>query len=110
MDFVFIYLDNILIASSNMEEHLVHLQKVFECLSEFGLVINPAKCAFGRSTIDFLGHAVSATGVTPLTKHLDAISSFPAPADRQQLQRFFGMVNFYRRFIKITTEGSRSAH
>ena len=56
LDFTFIYLDEILITSSNMEEHLVHLQQVFECLSEFGLVINPAKC-----------HAVSATGVAPLT-------------------------------------------
>ena len=55
LNFTFIYLDDILIASSNMEEHLVHL-----------------------------------------TKHLDAIKSFPAPADRQQLQRFLGMVNFYR--------------
>ena len=100
LDFAFIYLDDILIASSTMEEHHVHLQQVFERLSEFGLVINPAKCAFGRSSIEFLGHAVSAAGVAPLTKHLDAISTFPAPADRQQLQRFLGMVNFYRRFIK----------
>ena len=79
LDFAFIYLDDILIASSDMEQHLVHLQQVFERLSEFGLVINPAKCAFGKQSIDFLGHAVSAAGVAPLTKHLDAISSFPAP-------------------------------
>ena len=65
LDFAFIYLDDILIASSTMEEHHVHLQQVFERLSEFGLVINPAKCAFGRSSIEFLGHAVSAAGVAP---------------------------------------------
>ena len=106
LDFAFIYLDDILITSSTMEEHLVHLQQVFERLSDFGLVINPAKCAFGRSSIEFLGHAVSAAGFAPLTKHLDAISSFPAPADRQQLQRFLGMVNFY--FLLLRRQGSGS--
>ena len=50
-DFAFIYLDGILIASSNMEEHLFHLQQVFQRLSEFGLVINPAKCAFSASPL-----------------------------------------------------------
>ena len=100
LDFIFIYIDDILVASPDLESHLDHLRQVFERLKEFGLVINPAKCSFGQSSVDFLGHKVSASGVTPLTKHLDAISAFPPPGDRQQLQRFLGMINFYRRFVK----------
>ena len=100
MDFIFIYLDDILVASPDVGSHLDHLRQVFDRLKEFGLVINPAKCSFGRSSVNFLGHSVSSAGVTPLTKHLEAINSFPPPADRQQLQRFLGMVNFYRRFVR----------
>ena len=76
LDFIFIYQDNILVASPDVRSHL---RQVFDSLKEFGLVINPAKCSFGRSSVDFLGHSVSSAGVTPLTKHLEAINNFPPP-------------------------------
>ena len=70
LPFVFIYLDDILIASPNMEEHKSHLAAVLKRLSDFGLIINPAKCLWAQSTVPFLGHEVTAAGVTPLTRHV----------------------------------------
>jgi hypothetical protein len=62
LPFVFTYLDDHLIASATMEEHLEHLRKFFEILQENGLTINPAKCTFAVSSVTFLGHMVSESG------------------------------------------------
>jgi hypothetical protein len=97
--FVFTYLDDHIIASRNMEEHLQHLEQFFTVLRDNGLTINPDKCTFAASSVKFLGHLVSADGIQPLPQHLTAIQDFPPPTDVKQLQRFLGMINFYRRFL-----------
>ena len=81
MDFVFIYLDDIL-----------RLQK-------FCLVINLSKCQFGLSEVQLLGHRISRAGAEPLIPHVAAIQKFSPPSDVPQLQRFQGMINFYCRFL-----------
>ena len=99
MPFLFIYLDDILVASASAEEHTLHLRQLFERLSEHGLIVNPAKCQFGLSAIDFLGHRVSQQGAVPLPAKIEAVASFPRPGSVKPLQEFLGMVNFYNRFI-----------
>ncbi len=54
---------------------------------------------WGASSIDFLGHRVSASGVQPLPSHVAAVQEFPRPVTVRELQAFLGMVNFYRRFF-----------
>ena len=95
----FVYLDDILVASSDLAEHLVHLEAVFGILAANGLVINPDKCCFAQPAVEFLGHAVCAEGILPLPAHVQAVAAFPQPADIKDLQRFLGMVNFFQRFL-----------
>jgi cleavage and polyadenylation specificity factor subunit 1 len=97
--FIFIYLDDILIFSSSRTQHLSHLHTIFSILAENGLHINPAKCVFAQEEVDFLGHHITTTGLTPLPSHVQPILSFPPPTDAKSLQRFLGMINFYRRFL-----------
>jgi hypothetical protein len=99
LPFVFIYLDDHLIASRTLEEHLEHLSQFFAILQENGLTINPSKCVFTVASLKFLGHQVSAAGIVPLARHVTAIQDFPPPSDLKGLQRFLGMVNFYRQFL-----------
>jgi cleavage and polyadenylation specificity factor subunit 1 len=99
LPFVFTYLDDHLIASRTLEEHLEHLSQFFAILQENGLTINPAKCVFAVASLKFLGHQVSAAGIVPLARHVTAIQEFPPPSDLKGLQRFLGMVNFYRQFL-----------
>jgi putative transposase len=94
----FAYLDDLLGASAP-EKHLQAVEQVMERLKENGLVLNLDKCEFGCSEVDFLGHRISAAGVTPLVSHVAAVRDFPPPEDKQGLQRFLGLVNFYRRFL-----------
>jgi cleavage and polyadenylation specificity factor subunit 1 len=96
---VFMYLDDHLIASATMEEHLEHLPNFFEILQENGLTIKPSKCTFAVSCVKFLGHMVSESRVVPLPRHVEAISSFPCPNDLRQLQLFLGLIHFYRQFL-----------
>ena len=99
LDFVYVYIDNFLIASENEERHREHLRILFKRFDEYGIIINLAKCEFGVSEIKFLGYTVTAEGIKPLAERVDAIVKVPLPATVKDLRRYLGMINFYRRFI-----------
>jgi hypothetical protein len=99
IDFVFIYLDDVLVASNNEQDHLAHLETVFRLFALNGLILNKDKCILGVSEIQFLGHRVSADGVEPVPEKVEAIIDLPQPTTKLALQSFLGMVNFYRRFL-----------
>ena len=99
LPFVFVYIDDILVASPDLSSHLAHLGAVFQRLKEAGLVLNVAKCEFARSSISFLGHRISASGSEPLEDKVEAITRHAAPTTVKELQQFLGMLNFYRKFI-----------
>jgi hypothetical protein len=79
LPFVFCYLDDIIIASNSLEEHMEHLRQIFTILQENSLQINPAKCVFTATAVEFLRHRVDQDGVRPLQWHVQAISDFPPP-------------------------------
>ena len=99
LDCCFVYLDDVLVASANPEQHEKDLRSVLTLLASNGLVLNKAKCVFGQPTMEFLGHLISSTGISPLPEKVQAVTDFPQPQDKQSLQRFLGMLNFYHRFL-----------
>lgn len=74
---MFVYLDDILVVSATLEEHLRDVGRVLDRLKEAGLRLKPAKCAFARSEVDYLGFTVSAAGVKPNEKRSKQFWSFP---------------------------------
>ena len=96
---VYLYLDNILVASVSPDQHIVHLRQLFGSLRWFGLVINRDKCVFGAHEFNFLGHRVSSAGVRPLPEKVRAVERYQTPQTVRSLQHFLGMLNFYRRFL-----------
>ena len=96
---VFVYLDDVLVASNSPTQHESHLRQLFEALRRFGLVINRQKCVFGVREMDFLGHRVTSAGIWPLEDKVRAVQQFQTPQSVKSLQRFLGMVNFYQRFL-----------
>jgi hypothetical protein len=104
---VFVYLDDILVASATEEEHVDDLRQLFTRLSKHGLIINMAKCVFGVTQIEFLGHKVSGAGVQPLPGRLRALEEYEKPKDEKGLSRFLGIINYYHRFIRGCAELTR---
>ena len=99
LDFVFVYLDDILIFSRSRDDHKKHLKQLFDRLRDNGLVVSVSKCEFGVEEIDFLGHKVNKHGIFPLPEKVDAIRKFPKPNTVKGLQEYLGMFNFYHRFV-----------
>ena len=96
LDFLYVYIDDILIASSSEEEHQNHLLQVFQRLKDYGILINPEKCVWGVTAVNFLGHEVTQKGIKPLPEKSEAISNYPIPKTAKDLRRFLGMINFHR--------------
>ncbi len=99
LEYVFSFLDDDGVFSKSKEEHWTHLRTLFAILAANGLALNLEKCVFAVSKLDFLGHRISAAGVAPLQENVQVILDFPKPTDCKSLQRFLGMINFYRRFL-----------
>ena len=100
LDFCYVYIDDVLIASENEEEHYDHLQQVFARLQQYGAVINVAKSTFCTYEVTFLGYTVDKDGTRPPKDRVVTITDFKRPDTVKQLRRYLGMVNFYRRFIQ----------
>ena len=93
------YIDDILIASNNIEEHKEHVKCVLERLNSHRLHISLDKCEFAVSEITFLGYKITNNGLLPIPEKVSAIDDYPIPHDYASLRRFLGMIGFYRRFI-----------
>ena len=99
-DFVSVYLDDIIIYSPTIKDHLQHLSAVFDRLRKAGLRLKPDKCQFICSQITYLGHIISAEGIRPDPEKTAKIQNWPRPQNQKELQRFAGLANYYRRFAK----------
>ena len=99
LPFVFVYLDDILVASPDFSSHLSHLTAVLDLLKANGLLVNLNKCVFAQSSLSFLGHTITAAGITPLSSHVDAVRDYLPPSSLKDLRRFLSLVNFYRCFV-----------
>ena len=97
---VFVYLNDILVFSETLEEHVAHVRLVLQRLLENRLYTKAEKCEFHRSTIQFLGFVVSRGKITMDPSKTEAVMSWPTPTNRRELQRFLGFSNFYLRFIR----------
>ena len=73
---------------------------MFGHLLKASLAANGDKCLFGATQLDFLGHHVSASSITPFPDKVCAIPEHPEPSNTQQLQQFLGFYNFYCRFAR----------
>ena len=100
----FIFIDDICVFSKNFDEHLVHLQQVFNRLEVNGLKIKLSKCHFFQSKVEFLGMEFSSTGCRPKTSNVEGILAYADPRSVKDIRSFLGMVGFYRSFISHFSE------
>ncbi|KAK3530419.1 hypothetical protein QTP86_024464 [Hemibagrus guttatus] len=97
---VIAYIDDILVYSASMEDHVRQVREVLARLQQHHLYVKLEKCEFHQSTVTFLGYVISHQGVEMDVGKVRAVTEWPAPATLWELQRFLGFANFYRRFIR----------
>ena len=108
LSYAMTYLDDIIIFSKNELEHLEHLEEVFHQLRMAGLKMKHSKCDFFESEIHYLGHLISADGISPLPDKLTTIKKMPAPKDTKEIKQFLGLTGYYRKFVPRFADISRS--
>ena len=98
-DCCFVYIDDILVASKSFEEHLHHLQLVFDCLRKADLRLKSTKCLFLCEEVPYLGYVISKHGIRPDPSKTDKVKEFPTPSDPTKVRQFLGLASYYRRFV-----------
>lgn len=97
--FVVVYLDDIVVYSRTLEEHVEHLRMVLEVLRKNRLYVKKEKCSFAQEEILFLGHKIGRGEISMDRQKVLAIEEWAVPKSVTELRSFLGLVNDYRRFI-----------
>ena len=95
-----VYLDDIIIFSRGVPEHLRRLEDVLRRLEAAGLKLKPAKCQLMKTSVTYLGHVVSADGVATDPEKIKAVEEWPTPGNLRELRSFLGLCSYYRTFIE----------
>ena len=106
-NFAMTYLDDKIIFSETEEEHLAHIEEIFQRLEAADLKMKRSKCDFFKKHIHNLGHLISADGIRPLKDKLDTICDMPAPRNSKEVKQFLGLVGYYRKFVPCFAALSR---
>lgn len=94
-----VYIDDVLIPSSTEQEGLERLALVLKRLSDAGFTVNPSKCKFLKTSIEYLGNIIKNGEVKPNPTKLTALKLSEPPKTLKQLRQFNGLASYFRRFI-----------
>lgn len=98
--FVLVFFDDILTYCRSIQDHYNHLRYVFETLVKNRYYAKGSKCVFAVGDLSFLGHRISAKGVSPELEKVEAIQQCPTPTSFTTLRAFLGLTGYYRRFVQ----------
>lgn len=94
-----VYLDDLVIFSTSLQEHINNLEKVFKRLRESNFKIQLDKSEFLKLETAYLGHIISRDGIKPNPDKITAIQNYPLPKTPTEIKRFLGLLGYYRKFI-----------
>jgi transposase InsO family protein len=95
-----VYLDDVIVFSKTLPGMLERLRQVLIRFKKANLKLKPSKCHLFKSKIEYLGHEVSAQGISPMPSKVAAIKDFPRPTTLKKLQSFLGLCSYYRKFYR----------
>jgi hypothetical protein len=98
--FVLVFVDNILVYSRTLPDHVQHLCTVFSILHKHKLLLKRTKCSFACPQLEYLGHTISAKGVSTNASKIVAMQNWPVPTTVKALCGFLGLTGYYRKFVK----------
>ena len=93
------YVDDVLIYTETLAEHLVSLRQVYDILRNERFFVNPEKCSYGQPEVEYCGVLLGSNGISPQPKKLMAVYVWPTPNNPQDIKSFLGLCRFYQRFV-----------
>ena len=99
LDFTLAYIDDIIIYSKTLEEHLEHVDKVLEALRNVGMMVSEEKCHFAYDNVELLSHRVGRLGLSTLKERVETITALPYPKTVKEASTIFTKFNYHRDFI-----------
>jgi transposase InsO family protein len=95
-----LYIDDIIVHSQDPESFLVRLRQVFQRLRKHNITLNPEKCRFGLSSVEYVGHTIDETGLSFSPKKLNEVLAIPPPTYAKELRSFLGLASYFRDHIQ----------
>ena len=99
-----VYLDDVLVFGKTLEEHITRLEEVIAAHEEAGVKINSKKTVLVTSSVDYLGHRLSKTGISTIPEYIERILDWPEPSTPRQVAGLLGFLSYYREFIPNFSE------
>lgn len=94
------YLDDIIVFSPTLAEHLKDLQGIFQALDTAGLRLQARKCHVAATSIRYLGHVLDGKTIRPDPENIRVVKESSPPTNAKEVRSFLGLCNYYRRFVK----------
>jgi len=94
-----VYLDDIIVFSSDFDSHIERLREIFDRLRMANLKIHMKKCSLFQKRVDFLGHVITEDGIEVQSDKVKSVQNWPTPRNLTELRSFVGLCSYYRRFI-----------
>ena len=107
---VMCYVDDVVIATLILEDHIERLDEVFACMKKAGLKCKPSKCEILKDSIKYLGRMVDRHGIRPDPDAVEAVLTWKSPKTEHQLMSFLDFANYYRELIKGYADQVYSVH
>uniref|UniRef100_A0A0A9D2Z3 Integrase catalytic domain-containing protein n=1 Tax=Arundo donax TaxID=35708 RepID=A0A0A9D2Z3_ARUDO len=98
--FVLVFMDDILVYSPTLEDHMQHVAQVLAILQAHRFQVKKSKCSFAQQRLAYLGHVISAQGVVTDLEKIKAVRDWPSPTNVKELRSFLGLAGYYRKFVR----------
>ena len=97
--FIIVYIDDVCVFSNTWEDHILHVRILFEIMRDAHLTLKLDKSVFANAEITFLGFKIGLGRLLPKDKNIQAIKQYSVPSCKRDIQRFLGVVGYFRRFV-----------
>jgi hypothetical protein len=94
------YIDDVISFARTEDEFLARLRQLLERLLEFNIKLKPSKCAFGMNETEFLGHVISAEGITMSKAKIEKVLRHSKPTVIREMRSFLGLANYFRKHVQ----------